>query len=75
MVRKRKPTGEAVRLQMIYFGIKAPSERIPQILWAERKYAALALAAMNVTGLRIVRTYVTIQIIEGPTRRSARAVS
>lgn len=68
MVRKRKPAGEVVSVQMVYFGLKAPGERIPQVLWAERKYAAQALAAAKASGLRIVRTYVTIQIIEGTTK-------
>lgn len=75
MVRKRKPAGEVIETQMIFFGIKSPADRIPQILWAERKYAAAALAATTAKGLRIVRTYVTIRIIEGPTRKPARAVS
>lgn len=76
MVRKRKLAGDVVRETMVYFGIKAPDERIPQVLWADRKYAAHALASAKAPrGLRIVRTYVTVELVQGTTRRPARSVS
>ncbi len=74
--QRKKPPGDVVATDVVYFGILRDGERIPEALWASRPFAKAALAAAaDPKGLRIVRTFVTVQIVEGgPSRKPARSV-
>ncbi len=72
--QRRKPTGDAVATDVVYFGIIRDGERVPEVLWASRPYAkAMLTAAADPKGLRIARTFVTVRIVEGP-RKPVRSV-
>lgn len=75
-MKKKKPAGDVVAANMVYFGIVGPRDRIPEVLWSERRWAKQALAAVaKPDGMRIARTFVTVQIVEAAPRRPPRAVS
>jgi hypothetical protein len=74
--KKRKPAGDTVGANMVYFGIVGPRDRVPEVLWSERRWARQALAALAApAGMRIARTFVTVQVVEAAPRRPPRAVS
>jgi hypothetical protein len=69
----KKSSGQLVAEDAVYFGILARGERVPGVLWDDHKMAKAALAASKVRGLRIVRTYVRIEIV-GDSRRPPRRI-
>jgi hypothetical protein len=69
-MKRPRSAGEAVATDLVYWGFRSDGEQIPGVLVANYQHAKALAAKANIS-TTLVRTYVTVHLMEGRARPKA----